>query len=421
MTDSKNKIEAALAAQGWIAHDGGASPVPDDTLVDLRFHGYDSIRTPPYIRQHEAWGEKAGTVRWQHIEQMYGRHPTDISHWRLSSWREGRDADGQLRDDAHVAFRLTMDSDGRAPLDKLLATWNILGCDEVKRILEDLPSDMTRVDNAVVCDTPLEPLVITFDQAIADALYLSAKHRAPDKDGWHQLSNVIRVMNIITGKRDPRTIGSDRARLVDGVRNHPLIETREKANNLQIRARNASQPMVPVTTTITCPGDVMARALHDQASFGLAFRALLRMDTTLAANGTVVRFKRGNEERTATWSQAHKAWIMPDGSHLRRTDHTDPVIHHYANGHMVETAIGFVSVSRGGRYFANAGIPQDSEGDNDAYVCVFDRAEAPDEAAAHALLTARSDLDYIVPGVQSFHYQMGFWLSSMTEARKITK
>lgn len=78
-----------LADAGWIVHDGRGMPVGSDEVVDVRFMGYDAVRTPPHIRQHEMMDQEAGTIRWAHIgsQAAPGHHHSNVTHWRRSAER----------------------------------------------------------------------------------------------------------------------------------------------------------------------------------------------------------------------------------------------------------------------------------------------------------------------------------------------
>lgn len=415
MTDQAKKIaKAQFEADGWIAHDGGKSPVPADTQVDLRFYGYDSIRTPPYIRYHESWEEEAGSVHWDDAKNQHiGHHHADITHWRRCSWREGVDEHGQLRDDPNVAFRLVVNEEGKAPVARMMAGWNALGPDTYKKTIEHLPEHMSRVDDMIVSDIELEPIEISFNQALKEAVRLSGKFRQPDENGWHRMSNVARVLKLLKGDRSLIEMGASHARTYDAICNHPLIETRKDSNDTYLRPCNAAQPMIAVTTQIKCPGDKNDRLMRDHSEFGAAFRALLAVDTTLMADGTCAVFSRETEVHTATWSQDQKSWIREDGKILRRTHPTDPVKYTYRNGHMVDTMIGFVSVSQRGKIFATVGKPIDSEGDEDAFIAIQQTASCASKEEAMALLKEREDIDYIFDSVQDYDPMMGFWLTAL--------
>ena len=317
-----------------------------------------------------------------------------------------------LGTDAHTAFRLVMGEDGRAPVGRMVAAWNAIDRSTAKKTNADLPPDMTRIGAIVVCDTPLDPLHLSFEQVVAEALRLSGAHRPPTADGWHQLSNVARVANLLVGGRDLRTMGAERSSFTDAIGHHPGIETRRGSRTGDLALR-AVTPVEPVTTRAHLKGEAAPRTLPDQPGFGAAFRQLLAMPTTLVGDGATVEFGRGDETRQARWSQETGVWTVPDGTRLRRSDASDPVVHAYANGHMVETIIGFVSRSHGGRVFAMVGVPRDSEGDDDALITAYDRKEAASVEEALELLDARDDLDHVLRGVQSHNGVMGFWLRGM--------
>ena len=66
------------AEPDWITHDGGPNPEPGK-MVDARFRGFDSIRTPPYHIQHEMWELDSDTLRWSHFD-----NGTDIIAYRVT-------------------------------------------------------------------------------------------------------------------------------------------------------------------------------------------------------------------------------------------------------------------------------------------------------------------------------------------------
>ena len=321
-----------------------------------------------------------------------------------------------LGTDAATAFRLTMDETGTAPAGAMLRAWNMLGRHADKRTIADLTPGFERHGSRIVGDAPLEPIGLGFDEALAEALRLSGEHRAPDAGGWHRMSDVARVMHMLVGARDPRAMGATHANVPDALRAHPGLESRRDRSDLLLRPIHPALATPPVSTLVLCPGDREPRTLADAGTFGMAFRALHGAAGPLVAEGTTATFMRGDETRRATWSQARRTWIAPDGRPLPRTDASDPVLHRYRNGHLVGGLVGFVSTSKTGAFFANVGTPHDSEGDEDALVAVVERAKAIDRQDAETMLTARDDLDHVFGGVQAYDRQMGFWLTAMREA-----
>lgn len=318
--------------------------------------------------------------------------------------------------DAWTAFRLATDDGRTAPLAHVLSIWRVLRADPAQPIqLEDLPNGMRRLDDRVVVDAPLEPLTLGQEEILAESLRLAAIHRAPDADGWMQLSNVMRVFSGLTRRKGPRPSfdkGPSR-----WVREHPLLEVRNVNNDMQVRVRFGGPARDPVvaTTAVTCPGDDEPRMLAERTTLGTAYQALLGMPRDLIADGTTAVITRGEDRTTATYDAATRTWRTPDGVRLGRMDPRDPIVHEYANGLLVGCVIGFPSISPRGLVFASVGVPYDSHGDDDASVDLVDsrKVESVDEALA--LLRGRSDLDHIFTKPVE-RGPIGFWLSQMGDA-----
>lgn len=321
-----------------------------------------------------------------------------------------------LGTDAATAFRLAMDPDGTAPIARMMAVWNIIDRHDPRHTTTELPEDMRREGDRLVSDQPREPLRLSVEEILTEAFRLSGLHRAPDAVGWHLAGNITRTANGL-GIREALAAAGDERGATAYLRTHPMFETRQHGDVLFIRHRlgDPEKGLDPVVTEVVCPGDEEPRVLGEQPSFGAAFRALLAMPRDLVATGTWARFHRGGESRTAIYDAADRWWIMADGTRMRRRDPTDPILHHYRHGHLVEAVIGFVSKSKSGRIFATVGRPVDEPGDNDAFIHVMDRKEAATVDQAHALLDSRGDLDHIFEGVQSHSGTMGFWLGCLAD------
>lgn len=334
-----------------------------------------------------------------------------------------------LPTDACTAFRLTMESDGTAPVGRMLACWNMIDTQAgVKRELADLPEMFTRQERRIVSSIAMEPLTLTTEDVINEAFRLSGLHAKPDASGWHRLSNIARVATILTRDlsiREP--VEGGRRYYGKGVsarlRAHPLLETTpNRYNDLLIRPRggDGGKGLAPVRTLVLCPGDMEARDLGVSGSFGEAYRKLLGMPKALVADGTVATFDNQDETKTAAFDAAGMRWMAETGRRLSRIDPSDPVMHTYRHGHMVESVIGFVSKSRTGRLFANVGIPHDSEGDLDAHIEVLDRKEVASVDDGMELIRSRDDVDHVFRGVQWFNGQMGFWLTCFENPEETT-
>lgn len=319
-----------------------------------------------------------------------------------------------LGTDAVTAYRLTVQEDGSAPLSLMMGTWNVIDL-PLRHGPDDLPDDMRREGDRVISDTPHEPLRLTLDEIVSEAFRLSGAHRAPDADGWHNSSNINRVANALNAPVAMAASGL-KGGFMSYLRSHAMIETWMRMNVVYMRPRTGAPAAVleAIRIEATCPGDSAPRALEEQATFGAAYRALLRMPRELIAQGTLVRMHRGDDERQVIFDAGSRIWVMSDGTPMPRRDPADPVEHTYRNGHLVHAVIGFVSRSRTGRIFANVGTPVDSPGDNDAFINRLDRKEADSVDEALELLRSRTDLDHIFAGLHD-HGTMGYWLAAMKD------
>jgi hypothetical protein len=320
-----------------------------------------------------------------------------------------------LGTDAVTAYRLAVQEDGIVPISRMMAAWNVIDLPR-RHGPDDLPPDMRREGDRVVSDTAYEPLHLSLDDIVRETFRLAAVHRAPDSEGWQNASHTARVGN---------GLGVDAAMKRAGIaggytgylRRHVMIEERLRGDTVFLRptTRGLIESLAPVVTEVTCPGDLDPRVLAEQATFGAAYRALWAMPRDLVAEGTHVRFHRGDDERVARFDAMDRRWTMADGKPLPRRDASDPVIHTYRNGHLVHATIGFVSRSKTGRIFANVGTPIDSPGDHDAFVSRLDQKEAADPAEALELLRSRGDLDHVFTGVHDHDGMMGYWLVPMKD------
>lgn len=321
-----------------------------------------------------------------------------------------------LGTDATTAYRLAMEPDSTVQISRMMAVWNIIDRHDPRHTTAKLPEGMRREGSLVVSDEAHEPLTLTVEEIVAEAFRLSELHRAPDAAGWHLAGNITRTANGLGIREALATNGNQRG-MTAFLRAHPMFEIRQRGDVLFVRHRlgGPEKGFDPVATEVVCPGDDAPRVLGEQPTFGAAYRALLAMPRDLVASGTSVRFHRGEEARTAVYDAADRWWVMADGTRMRRRDPSDPVLHHYRHGHLVEALVGFVSRSKSGRIFATVGRPVDEPGDNDAFIHVMDRKEATSHAEALELLASRGDLDHVFRGIQNHNGTMGFWLTCLED------
>ena len=325
-----------------------------------------------------------------------------------------------LSTDAITAYRLAMQEDRTVPLGTMMSIWNMTDPGR-KHGIEDLPRGMVQRGDQVACIVHHDPLRLSEDEIIEEAFRLSSLHRRPERDGWHNMSNLSRVASRI-GARRAFQDANGRSTFSQAMQQHLMFETRKKGDVLQIRPRVGGPVPVlePVTTILTRPGDADGTQLPDQPDFGSAFRALLSLDTTLAAAGTIVQFKRGGDDVqdivTACFDGRFRQWMTTPDDSLRRTHPSDPVRHSYPHGNLVDGHIGYVTKSRSGRIFANVGRPIDSEGDDDAFVSEIEHQEFDHERNALRALHARTDLDRVFTGTHGYRPTMGLWLSELKDS-----
>jgi len=320
-----------------------------------------------------------------------------------------------LSTSAATAFRLAVEDDGTAPIGRMMSAWNIIDRRVERHRLDDLPDGLVRQGDRVASSTPLEPLRLGMDEILSESLRLVAEHRFIE-EGWYNLSDVAPVA-IGLGVKEAMAAAGEVGTFTAYVRRHPLIETRVQDDLFMLRygTEGVTPGPSPVVTDATCPGDDEPRRLKDATTFGKAYRALLALDGMLIADGTTVRFHRDGDERTATFDAATAKWKREDGTDLRRIDPSDPVMHAYRHGHLVDAVIGFVSTTKSGRVYANVGIPYDSHGDDDAFIATVERKEARDHEDAIAMLEERDDLDHLFRGTTTGNRMMGSWLSGLND------
>lgn len=318
---------------------------------------------------------------------------------------------------AVTAFRLSLDngeSGDRVLMARMFSAWNAIDPLGPKQNPADLPDTMRHEGEFVISTTTYEPICLSDENALSEIFRLTSLRKAPDKDGWHNHSNIVRTANAIgftrqLAERDPPQ------NLTATLRKHQMIEMREARTVLLVRPVHGKAPEAfsPVIITAICPGDIQPRQLESKPSFGAGYRALAQLSTDLIAHNTRVMFRRGNEERQVTFHAQEGRWLFYTGEIMKRRDPVDPVLHSYKNGMHVGTLIGFVSKSKSGRFFANVGIPVDSPGDNDAFIHTRGRVGAETFEEALVVLGQRDDLDHVFTKIQTYNHNMGFWLSEI--------
>lgn len=321
-----------------------------------------------------------------------------------------------LGTDPATAYRLAMQDNRTVTLSAMMSVWNAID-PEVHHGLEDLPEDMRHEKGIVTSKEQHDPLRLTQDEIIKESFRLSALRKSPDSEGWHCFTNITRVASRLGAERvfGRKDEGAGFSRM---LREHLMFETRMDGHTLEVRPRIDEAMSVPalepVTTFIKCPGDPVERRLADQPDFGSAFRSLLAIDTTLAAPGTRVIFHRGDEAIVATFERK-RTWVTNSDERLKRTHPSDPVRFSYRYGNLVGAHIGYVTVSKRGRIFANVGRPIDSPGDDDAFVHGIEQQEFESKAEAFEALRERGDLDRIFTATNDYTSVSGLYLSQMKD------
>ena len=323
-----------------------------------------------------------------------------------------------LDNSPETAYRLNMADDNTVKVSRMLSTWTLLS--DEKRQLSDLPDTMRRNGEHIVCDEDLEPINLDEDETILEAFRISNTHRPPNADGWHRLSNVARVAGALRRTSEPPAIGKrDKHYKKSGdlVRSHPAVETKNVGNALYVRLNPAGpmKSLPPVTSTVAWPNDPISAQLPDAATMGEAYRQVHEMTNKLVPKGTKVTFTRGDELCSATYDNCSRFWTMDDGTVMKRIAPSDPVLHSYTNGHLVGGLVGFVSISKSGRAYANIGKPIHSKGDDDAHINVTQLQEFDTFEDALRALKACEDLDRVFTAEHSFVPMMGFWLSCLKD------
>lgn len=320
-----------------------------------------------------------------------------------------------LGTDAITAYRLTMQDDGTVPLAHMMSAWNTIDLPQ-RHGPAQLPEGMRREQDRVVSDVPHEPLRLTMEELVKESFRLSGMHRAPDADGWHNGSNIARVGDGLGVGRAMAHAGI-KGNFMTYLRRHIMFEEQMRGDVVWVRPRSGGpiERLDAIETEVRLPNEDKVRMLPEQPTFGAAYRALARLQRDLVGDGTRVRFHRGEDERNATFRADGMVWVMQDGTPMKRRDPTDPVIHAYRHGDLVDAIIGYVSQSKTGRIFANVGTPIDSEGDHDAFISRLDHKEAADADEALSLLRGRADLDRLFTGVHDHNGMMGQWLSGMKD------
>lgn len=325
-----------------------------------------------------------------------------------------------LGTDAVTAHRLVMGPDRTAVIGDMLAVWTMLGFHEGghRRQMSELPDGFRREQGVLILDADVEPIVLTLDEIYAESMRLAALQRAPDADGYLDLSNVARIGRALAKNRDLEAMGAANSGFTKAIKANPVFQTRNVGDVIGIRFKGgdielSQERILLVGTGIQRPGDAEPRALETQTTFGEAQRAILKLDTTLAADGTRAILTRGETTRIATFTR-EDGWRTEDGARMRRISDDDPVRHAYANGRWVDGLVGFASTGRTGRITANVGVPYDSEGDSDAFVSVVDRREAASLEEAIEMLEGRGDVDHVFRGMQRGG-PMGYWLTCLKD------
>lgn len=329
-----------------------------------------------------------------------------------------------LGHDAVTAFRLVMDEDGTAAMSLLMASWGLLqsGLEAGKRTVGDLPPSIRREVDRAVHDGPLEPIVLTQDEVVMEAFRYAAMRKAPDEDGWHLHSEVVRAGNVLG--YHTVFVGDDgvERRFNNHAQHSPHIEVRRDRNDtMSVRlapngATRLVEGVIPtVEVTVTCPGDAGPRKAGGFKGFGFARQHVLRQDTTMIADGTrVVLSRAGDDDRVAIFDAASGTWRSPDGTSFRRIDAADGRIHQYPNGEYVGGLIGYTTFDRKGRHHACIGEPFNSSGDDDAMVRMVGRREASSHEEALAFLAERDDLDRVFTQAITIN-SMGVWLRPLKD------
>ena len=319
-----------------------------------------------------------------------------------------------LGTDAVTAYRLAMDDEGIVSLGKMMSIWNAIETGKPHGI-EDLPGNMRREDGLIISDQKYDPLRLSPEEIILEAFRITNLRHKPNKDGWHNLANIIRAgsridANNVFGPKGHETSFSNT------LRNHVMFEIRNKHDVMQIRPQTGSPiiEMEPVKTTILLASS-QKQTLADQPDFGSAYRALLALDTTLADAGIMVQFKRGEgdiqEIVVARFDGKSRKWVNVLGECLKRIHPSDPVRHSYLHGYLVNGHIGYVTTSKTGKIFANVGRPIDDR--DDAFVQELERKEFDSAQAAIDALNERGDLDHVFTKTIKYGRSMGVWLSEM--------
>lgn len=322
----------------------------------------------------------------------------------------------RIGNDPVTAYGLARQDDGTVLISEMMRIWNTID-PQKKYGIDDLPEHMQREDNRIVSEVDHPPIRLDIESVLQESFRLSGEFRAPDEDGWYNASNLVRVAKSIGmySDLDGKKSGAD---IVSLFHNHPLIENKLVRDSLYFRPRiNGPEPIPqPVKTSVLCLGEADPRQLDEQVTFGAAYRAVLAMSHDLVSDGTRLVFERGEDTRTASFHARDKAWIMADGTRMKRTDPDDPLLHHYDNGQYVGGLVGFVSFSHRGRIFANIGIPIDSPGDDDAVISIKERREFAVTDEAFTALADRKDLDRVFTCPVEHSTMMGFWLTCMKDA-----
>lgn len=322
----------------------------------------------------------------------------------------------RLGSDPVTAYGLARQDDGTVLLAEMMGIWNTI---EPKRKhgIDDLPEHMRREEDRVVSDVDHPPIRLDEATIMEESFRLAGEFRAPDEEGWYNASNIVRVARGI-GMYSDLGGRNSHADIVSVFRDHPLIENRVVRHSVYFRPRIDGPEKIPspVRTSVLCSGERSPRELPDQATFGDAYRAVMRMTNALVSHGTTLVFEKDAITKTAAFDADSRAWVMSCGTRMKRTDPDDPVLHRYRNGRHVGGLVGFVSSTRSGRIYANAGIPVDSPGDDDAVVGVQERTECDTVDEALAALNDRDDLDHVFSVPLESSSMMGFWLASMKDS-----